>query len=103
MAQRVRVLLEDDIDHSQASQTVRFGVDGSDYEIDLNDEHSTQLRDTFGHWIRHARKTSTSRTNRRSTSTRMTPVDQGEQLNKIRVWGRRNGYTSAAADVFPKD
>ena len=37
MAQRVNVILVDDLDGSDATETVTFGIDGVDYEIDLND------------------------------------------------------------------
>lgn len=35
MAQRVEIVLEDDIDGSVADETVEFSFDGSSYEIDL--------------------------------------------------------------------
>ena len=40
MAQKVQTLFVDDIDVSVADGTVRFGLDGTDYEIDLNSEHA---------------------------------------------------------------
>lgn len=45
IAQRVRVILEDDLDGSPA--TVSFGLDDVSYEVDLSEEHAAQLRDTF--------------------------------------------------------
>ena len=36
MAQKVQILLLDDIDGTEASETVQFGLDGANYEIDLN-------------------------------------------------------------------
>ena len=36
MAQRVHIVLEDDVDGSKADETVSFGLDGSSYEIDLS-------------------------------------------------------------------
>ena len=44
MAQKVQTLFIDDIDGSAAEGTVRFGLDGKEYEIDLNAEHAQQLR-----------------------------------------------------------
>ena len=43
MAQRTQVLYVDDIDGSEAAGTVRFGLGGTDYEIDLNQQHAEQL------------------------------------------------------------
>jgi hypothetical protein len=47
MAQKIQTLLIDDLDHSPADGTVRFGLDGTDYEIDLNADHAQQLRDAL--------------------------------------------------------
>jgi hypothetical protein len=44
MAQRVIVQKTDDVDGSEADQTVTFAVDGVTYEIDLTDEHANELR-----------------------------------------------------------
>ena len=48
MAQKVQTLFIDDIDGSAAEGTVRFGLDGTEYEIDLNAEHAQQLRSSCG-------------------------------------------------------
>ena len=43
MAQRIQTLLIDDLDGGEADGTVRFGLDGTDYEIDLSAAHSQEL------------------------------------------------------------
>ena len=45
MAQKIQILLLDDLDGSAAKGTVRFGLDGTEYEIDLNAGHDRELRD----------------------------------------------------------
>jgi Lsr2 len=40
VARKVNVLLVDDIDGSDAVETVSFGLDGTHYEIDLNSDHA---------------------------------------------------------------
>ena len=45
MAQRVQVILEDDIDGGSAAETVSFSIDGSSYEIDLSKKNAAKLRD----------------------------------------------------------
>ena len=40
MAQKIQTLFIDDLDGSAAEGTVRFGLDGTEYEIDLNEEHA---------------------------------------------------------------
>ena len=44
MAQKIQVLLVDDLDGGEAEGTVRFGLDGVEYEIDLSAEHTEALR-----------------------------------------------------------
>jgi len=56
MAQRVQVILEDDIDGSPADETVRFAVNGTSYEIDLSSENARALRGALGKYVEHARK-----------------------------------------------
>jgi Lsr2 len=56
MAQSATANLIDDIDQSTASETVRFGVDGTAYEIDLSAKHASELRSVVGRYISVARK-----------------------------------------------
>jgi hypothetical protein len=56
VAQKVQTLFIDDIDGSAAEGTVRFGLDGADYEIDLNAEHAQQLREALAAYVRVARR-----------------------------------------------
>ncbi|MFC6704132.1 histone-like nucleoid-structuring protein Lsr2 [Flexivirga alba] len=86
MAQRVQILLEDDLDGSEASETVNFSLDGKSYEIDLSAANSAQLRDDFAKWTGHARPV---RGRGRITPGRATGRTD---LNKVREWGRKNGF-----------
>ena len=61
MAQRTQILYVDDIDGSEAEGTVRFGLDGTEYEIDLNKKHSAQFTKAIRPYIDAARKVSSSR------------------------------------------
>ena len=45
MARKVQVVLTDDVDGGEASETVNFALDGVTYEIDLSDENAAKLRD----------------------------------------------------------
>jgi len=92
MAQRVNVVLVDDIDGNDASETVSFALDGVDYEIDLSDEHAAQLRDAVSLYIGHGRRTGGRRKN---GATRRSPAadDSGASAADVRAWARENGYT----------
>ena len=59
MAQKITVELEDDLDGGPADETVRFGVDGSEYEIDLSKKNAAAFRRKLAPFIDHARKAGT--------------------------------------------
>ena len=56
MAQRIQTFFIDDIDGSEAEGTVRFALDGAEYEIDLSTKHDEELRAALGIYVAHARK-----------------------------------------------
>ena len=56
MAQKIQILLIDDLDGSAAEGTVRFGLDGTWYEIDLNAGHDRELRDALTRHVNAARR-----------------------------------------------
>lgn len=56
MAQKVNIVLVDDLDGTEATETVTFGLDGSSYEIDLNDANAAALREAMSGYVGHARK-----------------------------------------------
>jgi hypothetical protein len=57
MAQKITVALEDDLDGGPADQTVRFGIGGAQYEIDLSTTNAAAFRRQLAPFIAHARKT----------------------------------------------
>lgn len=91
MAQRIQVILEDDIDGSEASETIEFALDGVTYEIDLNDAHAAELRDGLARWVGQARRSGGRRQTRRKAGANSTGAGR-EELARIRAWGRANGY-----------
>jgi hypothetical protein len=54
VAQKIQTLFIDDLDGSEAEGTVRFGLDGAEYEIDLNAEHAQALRDALARYVQAA-------------------------------------------------
>ena len=57
MAQKITVALEDDLDGGPADETVRFGLGGTDYEIDLSKKNANAFRRKISPFIEHARRT----------------------------------------------
>ena len=94
MAQKVQVLLVDDLDGSEASESVSFGLDGTSYEIDLNDQNAARLRDALAEFVGHARKVG-SASRRGGGSGRRSgggAAAGGPSAKEIRDWARSNGY-----------
>jgi hypothetical protein len=91
MAQRVSVLLVDDLDGEPADETVTFGLDGVTYEIDLTSGNAAKLRDDLASWIGHARRSGGRRTAGRIAT--RTSGGKRRNLSAIRVWARESGYT----------
>src|SRR6476659_1610612 len=79
MAQKVQVVLVDDVDGGDASETVTFALDGVTYEIDLNEDNAAKLRDAFATWVGHGRRVSGRASSRaaRPASRRSTPAAGG--------------------------
>jgi len=98
MAQKTQIILTDDIDGSEATQTVTFGFQGATYEIDLNDEHAASIEESFAEWIKAARKSAGPRG---AASSRATAARGGgggtkrTDLDDVRAWARDNGHTVA--------
>ncbi len=84
MAQRVQVILEDDIDGSEAQETISFSIDGSTLEIDLSNEHATALRSTLDRYIERARKAPSPKRQTRTVSNRA-------KSSAVRAWAREHG------------
>ena len=58
MAQKVRIILEDDLDGGPADETIRFGLDGAHYEIDLSSANAARLRDAIRPFVAKSHKVS---------------------------------------------
>lgn len=104
MAQKITTLFIDDIDGGQADGTVRFALDGTDYEIDLNAKHSEELRSALGKYVSHARKVGGG-ARRAGRSAGRASRGGGSALNttEIRNWARENGYDIKDRGRVPAD
>lgn len=95
MTQRTQVLLIDDIDGSEATQTVTFAFQGISYEIDLNDDHAHALEESFSDWIASSRRVPASgRAKARSSAASRGGTrgsSSGRDLNDVRSWLRAQG------------
>jgi hypothetical protein len=100
MAQKIQTLFIDDLDGGDAVGTVRFALDGSDYEIDLSTKHSEELRKALNTYIEHGRKVSgASRRLAVRGGRRASTVDTAA----IRTWARENGHDIKDRGRVPAD
>lgn len=97
MAQKVNIILVDDLDGSDASETVLFGLDGATYEIDLNDKNASKLRDALAGYVGHARKVTTSKGRKTRATT------SGPSARELRDWARSNGHQVSDRGRVPAD
>lgn len=91
MAKKVQVSLVDDIDGSNAAESVSFALDGTHYEIDLSKANARKLRDSLSNYVANARRAGRlhSSNGRRA---RGSARSDREQTQAIREWARRNGH-----------
>ena len=96
MAQRVTVELEDDLDGGPADETLRFGLGGTDYEIDLSKKNASKFRRQIVPYIEHARKAGRGQRRRlvRTTSSRDRSAD-------IRAWAKDQGIAVSERGRIP--
>ena len=80
----MNIVLVDDIDGSEADETVSFGLDGKEYAIDLNSKNAQKLRDALAPFLGHARR-ETGRARRGARGNGPAPAE-------IRAWARDNGF-----------
>lgn len=99
MAQKIQTLFIDDIDGGEADGTVRFALDGSEYEIDLNAKHTDELRNALASYVAHARKVggAARRTGRGRRGT------EAVDTAKVREWAKAEGYEIKDRGRVPAD
>ena len=96
MAQKITVALEDDLDGGPAEETVRSGLGGAEYEIDLSKKNAKTFRKQLAPFIDHARKTGRGQRRRagRTASSR-------ERSGDIRAWANEQGIAVSDRGRIP--
>ncbi|MDI3388901.1 Lsr2 family protein [Streptomyces sp. B-S-A8] len=91
MAQKVQVLLVDDLDGGEADETVTFALDGKQYEIDLTTANADKLRGLLGPYVKGGRRTGGRSAGGRGKA-RAAASGGSENTAQIRAWAKENGY-----------
>lgn len=100
MAQKVVTVLTDDVDGGEATETIAFALDGSNYEIDLSGKNADKLRKALKPWIDAARKV---RGASRRTSGRRIGNGSSLDTKSIREWAAASGVKVSSRGRIPAD
>jgi len=101
VAQKIQTLLIDDLDGGAAESTVRFGLDGAGYEIDLSAAHAKELRDAMARYVDAARRVGGS-ARKPARSGRSAPGG-GLKNTDVREWARAQGIEVKDRGRVPAD
>ena len=114
MAKQTTVRLVCDMDGGDAQETVRFGLDGREYEIDLGEVRVKEIRDALAPFVAAGRKISGG-PGRRPGSSSPQVVSSGnrpafalsrpdkEQNTAIRTWARAQGMKLSDRGRIPAE
>jgi hypothetical protein len=89
VAQKIQTLFIDDLDGNEAEGTVRFGLDGAEYEIDLSAKNADALRKALARYVDAARRT--PGTARRQARGGRRPSGNGLNPTDVREWAKSQG------------
>jgi Lsr2 len=105
VAQRTVVQLTDDLDGQAIPQgkgeTVRFGVDGQEYEIDLSEKNARALRDVVGKYVAAGRRVGGGSRGGRSRGSSSRNRDYDPKA--VRAWAEAQGLEVSARGRVPAD
>lgn len=91
MAQRVQVVLSDDIDGSEGAETVHFSYNGVDYELDLSEKNAKKFHDNMQFYADHGRRVGGRARRSSAGSVPIKTTKVGADNAAIRAWARANG------------
>jgi Lsr2 len=96
MAHKVTVVFEDDLEGGPAHETMRFVVEGVEYEIDLNKKNAAAFRKNFAPYIQHARRAGRGQRGRqgRTSSSR-------QRSENVRAWAKQQGIALSDRGRIP--
>jgi hypothetical protein len=107
MAQEVITKLVDDLDGSEATETVLFGLDGDSYEIDLSARNAAALRKALDRYLAAARTSSSGRAasagGRRGRSGSKARGRGEVDPKAVRVWAAEQGLEISSRGRIPSE
>jgi len=92
VAQQVQTRLVDDLDGSEAVETITFGLEGRQYEIDLSTDNAARLRDSLSAFVAAARRSGAAVRSRGNGQKAGPTASDREHTSAVREWARQNGH-----------
>jgi hypothetical protein len=105
MAQIREVRLIDDLDGEAADETIEFGIDGKNYEIDLSTANAGKLREVLASFVAAARRSGgrRGRSGGAGAAPARRPSIDREQNQAIREWARKRGMKVSDRGRIPAE
>jgi hypothetical protein len=91
VAQRTEIVFTDDLDGGPADETVRFGIDGTQYEIDLSKAHAGELRTALEPFVASARRATAAGGGGTRRAAARPAARRGPSPSDVRAWARSEG------------
>jgi septation ring formation regulator EzrA len=103
MAQRV--VLSDDLDGSEAIQTIIYTIDGQEYEIDLSEENIQRFHEALEPFVSASRQVQrqAAPTRRRGDGRRRSGSRWRDDIPQIRAWAESQGMEVSARGRIKKE
>ena len=105
MAKQIIHKLVDDLDGGDADETVKFALDGVQYEIDLSASNAEKLRDVFAPYIANGTKVGRGGVGvgGRAARGRGGATADREQNRAIREWAKKAGKDISDRGRIPQE
>jgi hypothetical protein len=97
VARKEVVELMDDLDQSPASQTIHFGVDGIDYEIDLSEKNAKKFTAALQPYVSNGRRVG----GRKRGAGRRAGSSAGVDPKVVRQWANEQGIEISSRGRIP--
>lgn len=97
MAKRTKIQIVDDIDNAELDEyeTIRWSLDGKQYEFDTSPAHAAEFRDHVAKYVAVSRPVGGGRPGRRSSGKLDTRA--------IRAWATENGHAVSSRGRIPAE
>jgi hypothetical protein len=102
MAQTMKIELVDDLDGGEAEETVTFGLDGVEYEIDLSAANAERLRQQLAEFVEVSRRTG-GRLKRGAAAAKNGQAESGPKASAVREWLRNQGHEISERGRIPNE